>query len=101
MSENKRRMPVKVTQIKLSGDYEGWEAEVRSNPPMRVFESLLSGKIETIRDALIAVVKSWNFVDEEGEPLPLSADGLMGMPLDLTLALVKACSDAISVTPGN
>lgn len=64
-----RRMPVRIARIDLAGDYEGWWADMRINPPFWVFESLSSDDLAEMKAALSSLIKAWNFVDEDGIPL--------------------------------
>ena len=63
-------MPVKTDTIELDGDYEGWEFEARLNPPLKVFGDLSSGEFARISPALAKIAIRWNFLNEDGTPLP-------------------------------
>jgi hypothetical protein len=103
-SLTKRRMPVRTKRVDLDGDYEGWWAEVRTNAPFGVFLNMmemLSGgddtdnvKVARAMGELIAslptLVRNWNFVDEEGDPLPCDINGMRRIPQDLLLVLLTA-----------
>ena len=84
MGKKLNPMPVKTKLIQLTGEYEGWEFEARINPPLSVFGDLSSGEFVRIAPALTKIVRSWNFVDEEGKPLPNpSIDTINELPLEL------------------
>lgn len=70
-----RRMPVRTATVELAGDFEGWTATMRVNPKMRTLDDLRSGDDVRLRAAVASLVVDWNFVDEEGEPLPAARDG--------------------------
>lgn len=110
----KRKMPVKMQRIELTGDYEGWEFTGRTNPKMATLDDISSGVFRRITGGLAEVVIDWNFVDEQGAALPspmqlketgkgqAAIEQVMGeLPLDLTLAVAKAISDAITAIPPN
>ena len=111
---NTRKMPVKTQLIELTGEYEGWSFTGRTNPKMSTLDDISSGVFRRISEGLAEVVLDWNFVDEEGNPLKspgeLKATGLLNgqiteamgeLPIDLTLAVAKAISEAITNVPPN
>lgn len=106
MSE-KRKMPVRTRTIALSGDWEGWEFEARTNPTMGTLGDLSSGQFERIITGLANTVKGWNFVDEDGQPLPNPAvikeptEVIRRLPFDLAVAMANALSNEIATLPGN
>ena len=71
-----RRMPVKTATLDVALEgYEGWSFTIRSNPKQKTIDALFSKETEQLRDALNTLVVAWNYVDEEGQPLPLPRDG--------------------------
>jgi hypothetical protein len=100
-----RRMPVRTRVVELEGDYAGWRATVRTNAPFANFLKLaslgntddgaavLSGLAE-IYGLLPRLVLDWNFVDEDGEPLPCNREGFAQLPADLMVLLVSAVNGA-------
>jgi hypothetical protein len=91
-----RRMPVRTATIVLNSEYEGWQATMRTNPPLRVYEEMQSGTVERVKVALAGVIVDWNFVDEAGEALPASAEGVMALPADLLQQLITAWQVAVA-----
>jgi len=91
------RTAVRTVEIKLDDDYEGWSATMRVNPPMRVMDELRSGDIPRYRAALAEVIFAWNFVDDDGRPLPLPKDGIEwdALPFDLEARLIREYGRAI------
>lgn len=91
------RSAVRTVEIALDGDYEGWTATMRVNPPMRVMDELRSGDQDRFRVALAEVISAWNFVDDDGKALPLPREGLDWsiLPFDLESKVVMAYSRAI------
>lgn len=66
-----RRMPVRTITVALQGDYEGFTVTMRSNPPLRTFTEIQSNAdFESLRKIVATLVIDWNFVDEEGQPIP-------------------------------
>lgn len=88
------RSAVRTAQLDLGGDYEGWLVTMRVNPSLAVWEDFSSGDTERYDRALSVLVLDWNFVDDEGQPLPLPRDGLdwSKAPFDLKLAVTNAYS---------
>lgn len=110
----KRKMPVRTQRIELAGEFEGWDFTGRINPKMSTLDDISSGIFRRITAGLAEVVLDWNFVDENGAPLPSPAqlreagqdqaavEAAVGeLPLDLTMAVAKAISEAITVIPPN
>lgn len=89
------RMPVKTQEIALDGDWAGWRFTVQRNAPLDVLLRLEELKSDASDlGALIAVLPAiiirWNFVDTQGEPLPLTTAGLRQLPLELFQAVMEA-----------
>jgi hypothetical protein len=91
-----RRMPVKTDTVALDGDYAGWSATVRINPPLWILEEFGTGDVSKIKTALAGLVSAWNFVDEEGEPLAVGPEGIAMCPIDLLRALADAFQSAVT-----
>jgi len=96
-----RKLPVKLKKIELTGEYEGWELTMRVNPPFFVFDQIQSGEVDQILDALGLITTEWNFVDENGEPMPPpSKESYRLLPYDLVLEIVdKFTSEVTSLLP--
>lgn len=73
---------------------------MRLNPPLRVIEDLRSGDMGRFRSALATVVLDWDFVDDDGAPLPLPRDGLNWeeLPWDLEATLIRCYGVAFNVS---
>lgn len=122
----KRVMPVKLSEIELDGDYAGWKFTGKTNPTIATMEDLTSGDFGRIKRGLCHVTyPPWDFVDEDGAPLPdpkphepfppLNKDGeespkdgvVYGMevvgllPFDLAVKMAEALSKKIGEVPGN
>jgi hypothetical protein len=83
--------------------YDGWVAELRLNVRARVYDDFLTADPAQFWSAFAQIVVSWNFLDEDGNPLPLPKDGLgpRDLPIDIlnTLALryVEAMADSAAI----
>ena len=88
-----RRMPVRTATVEFDGDYAGWEATIRTNIPVRILEDMRSGETDRIETAVAEIVKSWNFVDEQGEPLGIKPESIGELPIDLLTALIEGVRD--------
>ena len=103
-AEIARKMPIRSREIALNSDWTGWTFTARTNPTMATLDDLVSGKYGRIIDALDQLVITWNFVDEEGQPLDLvtarkenASRALMGkLTLDLAMEMTKSLSEAIT-----
>ena len=96
----KKKLPIRIKEIPLNGDWAGWNLVARVNPPLRIVGDILSGNIDRITEALAEVIKSWDFVDEEGEPLgEPSAATISELPIDLIKAVSNAFSEEVQKVP--
>lgn len=92
-TNTRRRLQVKTRRVELDGEYEGWWVTVRTNAPFGMFLSMTQLNTNDEAGQTAALVKmvnmlpdlihGWNFVDEEGEPLPCDAAGVRRLPMDL------------------
>ena len=97
----KKNMPIKTKTVTLDGDYEGWEFEISINPKLSVFGDLASGEFARIAPALAKIIRSWNFVDEEGIPLGNpSIKTIEELPLELvTIISNKFVEELSKISP--
>ena len=96
-----RRLPVRTKLVKLEGDYEGWELTMVTSLPLGVIEDLQSGTLEGLHKGLAKTIRApWNFVDEEGNPMPDPSQETIGLlPLDLIDAVVSAYMKQLGTLP--
>lgn len=108
-----RRMPIRRERAELSGDYQGWWFEYRANPPLgrwgeslKLITSFDSDDPKTGANAIFGMVSvlevlllSWNFVDEEGQDLPLDKSGLNQLPLDLVNLVFSLATTGMTSSP--
>jgi len=100
MSDNHRRLPIKTKEIELNGDYAGWTLTVRTNPPISAFGHIASGEFDRIVLGLSRIVRVWNFVDENGDPLEAPSQETIGeLPLDLLTAIANKYVTELSALP--
>lgn len=105
-----RRMPLKTKDVNLTGEWEGWNAKLRVNPPigpwinkMEQLTSMEGGKItqqltlmcEILADLLV----SWNFVDEDGNDIPANLEGLLSLGMELLGELFNAANEVTTEAP--
>ena len=77
MADNKA-MPVRVARIELSGDYEGFWADVQTNCSYAVKQELNSGEPERVFAAFAPLVLAWNLTSPSGKWLgiPITPEAL-------------------------
>ena len=97
-------MPIKTATVALDEiGYEGWHAELRLNVRARTYDDFLSQDRDRFWAAVSEIVVGWNFLSEDGEPLPLPKDGLgpRDLPIDilntLVLRYVEAMADSAAI----
>ena len=77
----------------FEGDYKGAEVPVRLNVPMQVF--IEARKVTDPPDwgpflamFVAEVVRGWTLEDDDGQPIPVSAERLAAVPVDFLMRLV-------------
>jgi len=97
-------MPIKSVCLTLDEiGYDGWQVEMRLNVRARTYDHFLSQERDEFWSAFSEIVQSWNFLNEDGDPLPLPKDGLgpRELPIDilntLVLRYVEAMADSAAL----
>jgi hypothetical protein len=97
-------MPIKTVVITLDEiAYPGWQAEMRLNIRAHAYDEFLSQDPDKFWSAFTDIVIGWNFVNEDGTPMPLPKDGLgpRDLPIDvlntLVLRYVEAMADSAAI----
>ena len=96
-----RRMPVHTEKVEMKNEWEGWTFTALMNPPLRVYEDLISGKVDRIAPALSNVLIVWNFVDVDGNDLPQPTEQVIrdNLSLELVTAVVTSYTDKQTTLP--
>lgn len=106
----KRTMPVKTRRIELKGEYKGWFADIRTNPPVGLLLDAITAfhaadkedldqLMPPIYDLLGLTINAWNFVDDKGKDIPATREGLKLVPIDLLMVLAAKVQEAVVVVP--
>ena len=112
----KRVRPSKVVTIKLDGEYEGWTLDIRTPVPLG-----LLGKMFSAYDAISAagedakdkqfdailltlnflekITVRWDFVDFDGNPMPLNEESWEDLDLDLLMLMVRKVNEELTAVP--
>lgn len=90
------RPPGRTVDVKLSGDFEGWECTARADFKAGWLADLQSGDIGKIIDVLGKIIVSHNFPDENGQ---LAADVREVDPYDGLIEAGTAIFAAIGKLP--
>ena len=84
----------------FDGDYTGAEVTVRLNVPMRVF--IEARRVAASQDwepflayFVAEVVRGWNLESEDGQPVPVTSDGLASVPLDFLMRLITEWANQV------
>lgn len=109
-----RKLPVRTADINLDGEFEGWQLSIRTSPPLgkwieslqRVLDSqdgeeeanprAQTSGVLAMLDLIALVLVRWNFVDEEGNDIEATRDGLGMLPLEL----ISLVFDKVTATVG-
>lgn len=82
-AEGALRLPIRSATVELDGDYAGFMCKMRLNPRRSVVQGMTLGEIRALSESLAKVIISWNFVDEDGEPLEITPENIHDLPDDL------------------
>lgn len=96
------KLPVRTSRIELTGDYTGFWLEVRTNPPMRVFEEFASQDITRVIAALAVMTLSSNLVDDKEQPVDLTTvAGWREMPADILAEVAERLRESLGSPKAN
>lgn len=109
----KRKLPVKRVEVQLTGDYEGWYFAYRQNPPMGLYlermaalqaldqsdENSVLRATAGMYGVLELMLIDWNFVDENGDDIPATLEGLRALPMDLIQEMFSQMKGAVTEAP--
>lgn len=87
--------------FELNGNYTGWAFVARANPTLEQLEVIVGGGLQGIIEALVGLTSEWNFVDENGDDLPISADSFRRLPADLVRQMSDAITEVVTNPPKN
>jgi hypothetical protein len=88
-----QRMPVRIRRVELVDDYAGWWADMHVNPPIGVILAM-EGNPLGVLEQMPKIITMWNFGDADGQPLPITPEGIRALPDDLLKALADGYSQA-------
>lgn len=107
--------PSRIVPVELDGDYEGWKVWIRLPVPLGplgdVFtaidqaseEGAEPGKQFLVTRKTIGflqdIATDWNFIDYEGQPLPLDDEGWRQVDLDLLTTLMRKVNEVVAQAP--
>lgn len=83
------RLVVRTATVNLSGDYTGFWAKMRLNPRRRVLDEISSGDTKRACAGLAAIIVTWNFRDEDGQPVEPTEENVYDLPDDMMGQLVR------------
>lgn len=101
------RIPQREANVTFEGtDFDGAEARLRLSAPMRLlfeFQNMdptdPKASEHTIRTFGEKILLGWNLEDEQGVPVPATAEGLLEQPMEFSVALFRAWAEAASGIP--
>ena len=94
------KLPIKTKELALTGEWVDWKCTVRTNPPISIFGDISSGDFERIVRALSKIILDWNFVDENGEPLPKPDVATINeVPLELITVIANRYVEELTKLP--
>ncbi len=103
MTDTVLKMPVLVREVTLDGDYAGFVFCMRKNFKSKVLDEFHADEGQRAVDELLSkLLTSWNFPDEEGNPLPQPngcADVMGELPLELKAMVMKKAMEIAQNVP--
>jgi hypothetical protein len=95
-----RKLPIKTSELKLDGEWEGWDCTVRTNPPISVFADIASGDFDRIARGIAKIITKWNFVDEDGTPMANpSLETVNELPVELITVVANSYVGELTKLP--
>jgi hypothetical protein len=92
-----RRIPLKTVELDFSDDgYPGFTATARLNVPVRLYDEFQAGDEKRTRAAVLVAFPEWDFVDDDGEKIPHTIEGIGLIPLDLYAAMITQWAEALA-----
>jgi len=100
----KRVMPVKTAPLDFTEDgYPGFTAQMRTNAPFSLVRKTYETKDEEeAREGYLKLFPGWDFVDDDGKPIPHTVEGFDEIPADLLRVMLHRRVEAVkeAVMPG-
>lgn len=92
-----RKMPVKIAVLDFTEDgYPGFTCKRRLNATLGMLRRLSEAESEDgAREGWLHLFPEWDFVDEEGAPIPHTPEGFDAIPQDLWQAMVRRGMEAV------
>ena len=118
MAQAKHVLPIRYADISLDGPFEGFTFKAKISVKLGVIRAMQSGEFDKIMKSLRDIIVDWDFVDEEGKPMPkpndppifakddngndtdeIEWDAFDELTLDLTQAIVRAFTAKTAEVP--
>lgn len=95
-----RKLPIELREVELKDKWAGWSFTARMNPPIKVFGLVASGDFDKIIEGLSKIIHAWNYVDENGDPMPdPSVESIGELPIDLMNATASRFVEEMTTLP--
>ena len=97
---SKRKMPIKTVDLDFTDDgYPGFHAKRRTNAPIGVICRYLEINKDTpeeeARRLILELYPEWDFVDDDGKPVPHTLAGFDLLSGDLLTAMQRRGAEAL------
>lgn len=98
MSEGKRkrRMVVRTAKLEMPEPYDGWWAVARTNMPVSEYRQIFVGEQDDRYRMLAKQITKWNYVDDDGEAIPTTFEGVLMLPMDLIALTMQALDEQVA-----
>jgi hypothetical protein len=91
-----RKIPIRTVELEFSEDgYPGFKATARLNVPVRLYDDFQAGEEKRTRKAVLMAFPAWDFVDDDGNEIPHTIEGIGAIPLDLYEAMITRWGEAL------
>lgn len=92
-----------LVEFEEGHEYHGAEVRLRLDVPMGLvfeFQRLGSDGEAALRRFGDQILLGWNLEDDDGEPVPATADGLLTQPFGFANTLMTRWAEAVTGVPG-
>jgi hypothetical protein len=89
-------MPIRTVELDFTEDgYPDFHATARLNLPLRIGDEFRTGNEDRARTAALIIFPDWDFVNEEGQAIPHTSEGIGMIPQELFVAMLTRWTDAL------
>lgn len=88
----------KLAMLRFSGtELEGLEVQVNLSVPYGLIEAAAEEDVSTVIKLMPTLIEAWNLGDQQGVPLPVTAEGMRRAGIDVVMTIFATAMDQLKV----